>query len=120
MIFARSLERGCDNQAENGKGQAVFERVVDLAIPPLDALPRQVNLVEPAEDPVEHADMLAVHVLGGGCLDDVLADCFSILPLDPLETPSPSPIHHAPLPTTRLSIAHFGPVLVLFFRTKKR
>ena len=51
-MFARSPERGRDNQTENRKGQAVLERVVDLAIPLLDALPRKVDLVEPAEYPV--------------------------------------------------------------------
>src|SRR5689334_16816732 len=67
-------ESGCDNEAENGKGQAVFQRVVNLAVPVLDTSAGQMNLIEPAEHLVEHADMLAIHILGRRGLDDMMAD----------------------------------------------
>src|SRR5439155_84676 len=73
-LFCPSPQSGCDNEAENHSGQEIFERVVDLAVPLLNPASGQMDLVEPAEHPVEHADMLAVYILGSGSLNDVVAD----------------------------------------------
>src|SRR5712671_562127 len=69
-----SPQGGHDDEAEDGERQRIFERVVDLAVPLLDPLAGEMNFVDPPEQLVEHADLLAFHVLGRGSLDDVVAD----------------------------------------------
>src|SRR5579863_1659060 len=67
-------QRGGHDEAEQRKGQRVFQRVVDPAVPFLDAAAEQVDLIEAAEHLVEHPDLLAIDVLGRRRLDDVMAD----------------------------------------------
>src|SRR5262245_58613553 len=72
--YAGSLECRRDNQADDQDADAVFQRVIDRPVPFLDLAAAEMQLIELAEHLVEHADMFAFDVLGGGGLDDVMAD----------------------------------------------
>src|SRR4030095_9410836 len=74
LLAARLPQRRRHDQRDDPDHQAVLQRVVDLAVPLLDLAAGEVNFIELAEHLVEHADMLAFHVLGRGGLDDVMAD----------------------------------------------
>src|SRR5579863_9995504 len=67
-------EHGHHDQAEHRGRHGVFQRVVDLAVPVLEAAAGRVDSIDAAEEPVQHADLLPFHVLGRGRLHDVVAD----------------------------------------------
>src|SRR3954454_22961123 len=70
----RLPQRRHHDQPDDPDHQAILQRVVNPAVPLLDLAAGEVNFIELAEHLVEHADMLAFHVLGRGSLDDVMAD----------------------------------------------
>src|SRR5215471_20828265 len=69
----RSHQRGNHDAGENQPDDRVLERVVDVLVPRLHALAQQAQVVDVAENLVEHADALARFVLGRAFLDDVAA-----------------------------------------------
>src|SRR5947209_831480 len=73
-LSAPSPQRRHHDEAEDQRRQRIFQRVVHAAIPFLDLAARKMDLVELAEHLVEHADALAVDVLGCRRLDNVVTD----------------------------------------------
>src|SRR5215813_14048222 len=69
-----SNEHGDQDAGDDQADDRVLEGVVGVLVPRLHALAGEPQVIDVAEDLVEHADPLAGLVLGGAFLDDAAAD----------------------------------------------